>query len=248
MSWAELKEDLAKEITILLYEAGMIRTWYRDKAEGWTLISGIWSPVYVNLRNLGSHPKILKKVGIALSRLIKKECNSVNRVVGIATAGVPISSAIAIEGRYPAGYTRKIQGVKKVEDFLKKIKEYGQHQMIEGEFENGDEVILTDDLVTKLDSKLIAVEQFRTEMDRRDLKVNCDKIIVLLDRQQGAEELAKKNGLSLYSLIPFKTKAIDWLKDTLSNIEYDILKDYLNNSEKYQDRKIQKELEKQALK
>ncbi|MHA1727341.1 MAG: orotate phosphoribosyltransferase [Promethearchaeota archaeon] len=246
MSWKKEKEEISREIIEMLYDVGIIRTWYCDKPEGWTLHSGLWSPVYINLRPLASFPEILKKVGLALGRLLKEDCKSVTRVVGIATAGVPISAAITLETGYPSGYTRKIEGVKSAEEFRKKISEYGQHSMIEGVFEDGDDVILVDDLVTRLTSKLIAVEQFRVEMKRRNVKAKSDKLLVLLDREQGAEKMAQENGLKLFSLIPFKTKGIGWLKEKISGIEYKVLSDYLENTEKYQDKELQEELKKQA--
>jgi orotate phosphoribosyltransferase len=248
MQWKDEKDKLGKEITEMLYDAGMIRTWYKDKAEGWTLISGLWSPLYISLRPLGSHPEILKKVGYAMGRIIKEECKNVNRVVGIATAGVPIATAISLEANIPMAYTRKIEGVKNVEDFRSKITEYGQHDLIEGEFNNGDQVILVDDLVTMLSSKLVAIEQFKAEMIRRKTTASCDSVIVLLDREQGAEKLAETNQLRLFSLIPFKSKALNWLKNKFSKIEYDVLTDYLANTDKYQNKTLQEDLKSKAIK
>ena len=79
-------------------------------------------------------------------------------------------------------------------------------------------------------------------MKNRNVDANSDKLLVLLDREQGAQKMAEDNNLKLYSLIPFKTKGIDWLKDTFSELEFKILKDYLENSEKYQDENLQNEL------
>lgn len=250
MSWKEKKDVLGKEIIEMLYDSQMIRTWYRDKPEGWTLHSGLWSPVYINLRHLGSYPEVFKKVGSAMGQLIKnegKEFKGVNKVVGIATAGVPIAAAIGIVCGIPCGYTRKMEGVSNVDEFKKKITQYGQHAMVEGYFENGDEIVLIDDLVTKMSSKLIAVEQFRAEMKRRNVNAKSNKILVLLDREQGAQKTAEENGLKLYSLIPFKTNGVNWLKDRFTSLEYEIISDYLLNSDKYQDEIIQNNLKNQAI-
>ena len=232
----------------MLYDSQMIRTWYRDKPDGWILHSGLWSPVYINLRHLGSYPAVFKKVGSALGEMIKNECNGVNKVVGIATAGVPISAAIGIEASLPCGYTRKIEGVSNVDEFRKKISEYGQHAIVEGFFENGDEIVMADDLVTRMTSKLIAIEQFRAEMKRRNVNAKSNKILVLLDREQGAQKTAEANGLELFSLIPFKTKGVNWLKNRFSTLEYEVISDYLLNSDKYQNETIQNNLKNQANK
>lgn len=245
-AWAGKKEKMGKEIAEALYDYGMIKTWYRDKPEGWTLHSGLWSPFYVNLRNLGAYPELFKKVGKYLAELIKNETPSINCVVGIATAGVPIASVIASEGGFPLGYTRKIEGVKTAEDFQAAITKYGQHAMVEGVFNDGDSIALVDDLVTRLSSKLIAVEQFREEMKRRNVKADSKTIIVLLDREQGAKEMAAQHGLELYSLIPFRTKGIHWLKDKLTNIEYETITGYLSDFNNYQDATVRESLKKAA--
>jgi len=242
MNWDEEKEKIGKEILGLLYDENMIDTWYKSKPEGWILFSGLWSPLYINLRHLGSYPRILKKVGYALGRLIREECKNIDRIVGIASAGVPIASAISLEHNIPMCYTRKLEGIKSIKDFLGKISEYGQHNLVEGLIQEEDNIALVDDLVTKLDSKLIALEQLKTEAKKRKIDINCKNIIVILDREQGAEELAKKNGLNLYSLIPFNSKGIHWLKDKFSDIENEIINDYLINTEKYQDKDIQEKL------
>ena len=245
VEWEEEKEKLGKDIIGMLYDSGMVKTWYRDKPEGWILHSGLWSPVYVNLRMLGSYPEVFAKVGYALGCVMKEECPESNKVVGIATAGVPISAAIGLKAGYPSGYTRKIEGVKTAEEFKEKISQYGQHSMVEGEFKHGDDVVLVDDLVTKLSSKLIAVEQFRAEMKRKNIRAVTNKILVLLDREQGAQKMAAENNLKLFSLIPFKTHGIGWLKDKFSGIEYEVISDYLNNPDKYQDKKLQMKLQKE---
>ena len=42
--------------------------------------------------------------------------------------------------------------------------------------------------------------------------------------------------------VPFTSKGIYWLKDKLSKIEYEIIIDYLKNTEKYQDKDLQQKL------
>jgi uridine monophosphate synthetase len=242
MNWIEEKEKLGKEVLELLYDANMIDTWYKSRPEGWTLFSGLWSPLYINLRSLGSHPEILKKIGHALGRLIQQECKNIDTIVGIASAGVPIATAISLENNIPMCYTRKIEGVKTLDDFQNKISQYGQHNLVEGDIKEGGNFSLVDDLVTKLDSKLIALEQLKLEASRRKIRISCKNIIVILDREQGAETLAKKNELILSSLIPFNSKGIFWLKEKFSDIEYEIINDYLKNTEKYQDINLQEEI------
>jgi len=241
MTWKEEKEELGKEITRLLYEKGLIKTWYRDNPGGWTLVSGLWSPFYIQLRPLPSYPELLRKVGYALGKMIKEECEDVNKVVGVAMAGIPLVSAISILEGIPSLWTRKI-AVRSSDEFEKYIQSYGEHTLVEGEFEEGDRIAVIDDLATKFYSKLIAIEQINHEAKKRGLKVECKHVVVLLDREQGAGEVASQHGSSLHSLIPFKSNGIEWLKNSLSEIEYKVITEYLRDEGKYQDAEVQKEL------
>jgi uridine monophosphate synthetase len=243
MSWQEEKEKLGNEIMLDLYKKGMIKTWFRDNPQGWTLVSGLWSPFYIQLRPLSSYPELLKKVGYALGNLIKKECEDVNRIIGVATAGIPIATAISLLENIPSCFTRKLEGVRSLGDFNSFVKEYGEHSMIEGILDNGDTIGIVDDLVTKFDSKLLAIEQLELEIKVRRLEnVTCSDVIVLLDREQGAKEIAKDYGLNLHWLIPFMSKGLKWLEEVFADQEYEVIVDYLQDNEKYQDPSLQEDL------
>ncbi|MCD6403520.1 MAG: hypothetical protein J7K98_04315 [Candidatus Aenigmarchaeota archaeon] len=249
MDWLEEKEKLGKEIISFLFRNGLIKTWYRHKPEGWKMVSGLWSPFYIQLRlipSLKNAREILKKIGYGLGKLIKAEADEVTKVAGVAMAGIPIALSITMETSIPSCYTRKLPGVKKLEDLEKILKEYGEHKLVEGEIENGDKLAIVDDLVTRFDSKLVALRQIMLELKKRKLRAECKHVVVLVDREQGAYETAKRYGIELHSLIPFKTKGIEWLRDELEEIEYQTIKDYLLNPEKYQNPETQRELKQKA--
>ena len=120
--------------------------------------------------------------------------------------------------------------------------------MIEGVLEDGDAVGIVDDLVTKFDSKVVALKQLEFERAVRGLKhVTCSDVIVVLDREQGAKEIAREYGVTLHSLIPFMSKGVEWLKDVLADQEYVVIVDYLNDTDKYQDPRVQAELSEIAM-
>ena len=241
MKWESRKEEIGREIVRSLYDNKMILTWCRDNPEGWKLASGKWSPFYINLRELPAFPALLKKVGSGLAELVKSEIPDGDLLVGLAMAGIPIATAISIEGMIPSAFTRKVEG--EIGDFDSVIKQYGKHSLVEGRLEEGKNVILVDDLVSYFTSKTQGIKIVEYEARRRNLSNLAVKdILVLLDREQGGKEEAKSAGVSLHSMIPFKSKGIHWLKDDFSKVEYEIITRYLDNPEDYQDEKVQREL------
>lgn len=248
MKKIETQESYAAYLVKKLYAHGMIKTWFRDRPEGWTLVSGLWSPLYIQLRILSSYPDLLKKAGEALAALIKEKIPHATQLVGIAMAGIPIAVATALAGGFPCAMTRKIEGIRSVSDFEEKIKSYGEHSMVEGELKSGDRLVLIDDLVTKFDSKLIALKQVKHEIHRRSLDdVTCCDVLVIFDREQGAKDAAQKAGINLYSLIPFRSLGLDWLSDVMDKREIDVVREYLKDSSKFQDKELQKELQQESL-
>ncbi len=53
------------------------------------LISGLYSPVYIQLRPLLSYPAAFKTVCGAMAELIANETPEINRVIGLAMAAFP---------------------------------------------------------------------------------------------------------------------------------------------------------------
>ena len=241
MEWDKEKQYLGKKIIKNLFEMGIIKTWEQDKPEGWILVSGLWSPFYIQLRKICSHPRLLKNIGHAMGKMIEHECRG-NKLLGIAMAGIPIATAISLSMNIPACFTRKMEGIRSREDFKKKVASYGEHSFIEGEMRDGDIFVAIDDLVTGFNSKMVAFEQLEYEAQKRNISVTCKEVAVLIDREQGAEKTAQKFGIGLYSLIPFQSKGLEWLREYLTKREYEIISDYLVHPEKYQDPKIQSRL------
>jgi len=247
MSWIEEKKTLAREVLALLYENRMIRTFYRDRAQGWTLISGLYSPLYIQLRPLASFPHVFEKVCRAMCRVVKEEAPEITRVVGIAMAGVPIAAGMSLAGGIPAGFTRKMENVKSLASFRVAIASYGEHSLLEGEMESGDRIALVDDLVTRFDSKLIALEQVRHEIQKRSLSdVECRKVAVVLDREQGGMEAAATAGVELLSLIQFRTTGLPLLEGAMHRVEWETISRYLHEPDYFQQKDVQERIAKLA--
>jgi orotate phosphoribosyltransferase len=172
-----------------------------------TLKSGKKSPYYLDLRILPSFPVLLKGIVQEMKSLVPQE---VNRLGGILSAGVPIASYLSYLTDLPMFYVRK------------QSKDYGKKKLIEGIIEEGDNVLLIDDLITDGGSKLPAIKA----VEEAGGKV--EGILVILDREQGGKDTLEKEGYSLYSLMKV-TEVMDILlkKEAISKNKYDTVVNYI---------------------
>ena len=246
-------DELGKEIVGMLYDAGMIKFFPNNNSDGWMLHSGIWSPFYIQMRPIFSTPRskhFMDVIGDAMTQLIE-DTGNFSKLVGVASAGVPISVIASYKSEIPFCYTRRVGNFRTLADFRQyrmKIEEqgtgldYGEHSLLEGILEDGDNVILIDDLITTGDSKLIAKESVEYEARRQGKEVTVNTVAVVMDREQGGTEKLAEEGLRVRSLIPFKTKGIQWLEDRLDERVFALVVDYLDDSTRYQDREYREKL------
>jgi uridine monophosphate synthetase len=76
----------------------------------------------------------------------------------------------------------------------RETKDYGTRATIEGEFTPGETVAVLDDVATTGETKLEALDKLR----QAGLRVN--DVVVLVDREQGAEAVLKGQGVRLSSV------------------------------------------------
>ncbi len=227
-------QQLGEEIMSGLYDSGLFRTWYRHQPEGWTLVSGLWSPVYLQLRELCSNPRLLAAAGEALGRLVERYVPDADCLVGVAFGGIPLAVAASLATGIPAAMTRKIAG-RDEHATSEALASYGQHAAVEGALTSGARLVLIDDLVTGFDSKLSAAKQVMFEVARRGLQdVRCTDVAVLIDREQGGDVAARAHGFELHSMIRLRSQGLDWLRPRLEPIEYAVLTAYFDNPVPFQ--------------
>lgn len=246
--WGIRKTNFGRQLLQTLYEGRLFKTWLRDKPEGWELVSGYWSPFYIQMRNLPSHPTLFAMVSKALSELIQNEAPKVNRLIGLASTGVPIAAAAAMVMGMPMGYTRKLPGVRNISDLELPSSDYGAHVLVEGDLADGDHLAIVDDVAVRFTSKELAIRQIALEVERRGLSdVKIDSVAVLIDREQGATAAAKSYGVSVISLLRLRSEGFEWLKEIALNREFEVIYEYLKNQEHFQDPAVQEELRREAV-
>jgi orotate phosphoribosyltransferase len=149
------------------------------------LASGLLSPYYVDLRLIPSNPEAFQRtVAMYASVFEPNLIKRTQRLAGVPTAGIAYAAVVAINLSKPLLYVRKEQ------------KEHGHERRIEGLLQPGDRVVILDDVATTGTSLLEAADAIRAEGG-----VVADAV-VLLDRQQGADENLRRSGVKLH---PFAT-------------------------------------------
>lgn len=150
------------------------------------LSSGKESDYYIDARLTTLHPE-----GVSLiSRIFLEEIRRDEKItaVGGPTMGAdPIVGALLSES-HRAGYP--------LTGFLvrKKEKDHGTAKLIEGGLRPEDGAAIVEDVVTTGGSVILAVDAVRS------LGAEVRKALVVVDREDGADENLKKIGVELYSI------------------------------------------------
>ena len=160
------------------------------KFGSFTLKSGLQSPIYIDLRQVITYPKLLKQIGAAYLPVLKEL--KFDRIAGLPYAAIPIATAVSLQGNYPMIYPRK------------EVKTYGTKAEIEGEYHAGETVVVLDDLATTGGSKFEAIEKLT------GVGLVVRDVVVLVDSQSGAKESLVQAGYSMYSVLTISELLAHW--------------------------------------
>ncbi len=156
----------------MLEECGAVK--YGD----FTLTSGKKSDYYVDIKLASTKPWILKEIAGAMHPHVDGGV-----IAGMELGAVPIATALALETGLPFVIIRKEK------------KGHGTKGRIEGELEQDCTVTVVEDVIT---TGLSSVETVRVI---REQGARINRVLVVVDRQEGGREALEDAGVELISLL-----------------------------------------------
>ncbi|XVH32931.1 orotate phosphoribosyltransferase [Haloferacaceae archaeon DSL9] len=143
------------------------------------LSHGGTSDYYVDKYLFETDPTCLELIAEAFAERVA----DAPKLAGVALGAVPLVAVTAVETGTPYVIARK------------KAKEYGTANRIEGRLEDGEAVVVLEDIATTGQSAVDAAEALR------DAGAVVDRVLVVVDREEGAAELLAEHDLALDSLV-----------------------------------------------
>jgi len=120
-----------------------------DTKNPFTWASGWKSPIYCDNRKTLSYHKIRTYIRQEFVRLIAEEFGNIDVIAGVATGGIAQGALVAQDIGLPFVYVRATE------------KKHGLGNQIEGVIEEGQSVVVVEDLISTGGSSLKAVEALR---------------------------------------------------------------------------------------
>ena len=143
------------------------------------LAHGGTSEYYVDKYRFETDPRCLETVAEAFADRIDDDA----KLAGVALGAVPLAAATSVVAGVPYVIARKQR------------KEYGTANLIEGRLEEGEEVVVLEDIVTTGTSLVDAIEALR------EAGATVERALVVVDREEGGRENVEEAGVELEALV-----------------------------------------------
>ncbi|RLI59161.1 MAG: orotate phosphoribosyltransferase [Candidatus Thorarchaeota archaeon] len=143
------------------------------------LTSGAVSDYYINIKKASTNPKVLKKI----TEMMAEYVEGYDVIAGMELGAVPLAVSLSLETNIPYVIVRKEK------------REHGTGKKIEGGDVKNKKVLVVEDVTTSGGSVIKAVKTLREN------QALVDKVLVVVDRESGAEEKLLNIDIRLISLI-----------------------------------------------
>ncbi len=173
-------QNTAKRIAQILLEKNCVI--FRP-SDPFIYASGLKGPIYCDNRKILSHPQERNIILDEFSKLIVDKDLKFDYIAGLATAGIPMATMIAMTLNWPLAYIRS------------KPKSHGKGNQVEGDVKENTTLLLVEDLVNQASSLEEAYNGLINE------KLHADSCLSIVDYEMpAAKDRLNKMELDLYSL------------------------------------------------
>jgi orotate phosphoribosyltransferase len=170
-----------KELFDLISEVSLLRGEF-------TLRSGRKSKYYLDKYLFEADPKALRELGERFARHVTP---ATTLIAGAELGGVALAASASMAANLPMVIIRNAK------------KDYGTQKMYEGKLEAGDTVLLVEDIATTGGQVLEAAKTIA------EAGAKVEKIVAVIDRQEGARENIEAAGYVFESLMTKTDLGID---------------------------------------
>ena len=148
-----------------------------------TLASGAKSSYYIDIKKASTNPKVLKIIAEEMSIKLKESNLKIDRIAGVVLGSVPLAAALSLETNIPYIMIRKEK------------KDHGTGKLIEGELNNGENVLVVEDVITSAGSSINAINTIRENGGV------VENVFSVIDREAGGSDNLKNIGVKLTPLV-----------------------------------------------
>jgi orotate phosphoribosyltransferase len=204
-------------VALHLWELGAVKI---NLESPFKLVSGNYSPIYVNCRQVISSVVFADLFSAATRLLCAARKIRYDILAGGETAGIPLAAFLSRSFGLPMVYVRK------------EAKEHGIASKVEGGDVKDRRVLLVEDLITDAGSKLVFANAIRKVGGK------ITDTIVIFDRLQGGEKKLQEEGIALHSITNMEValseaNAVGWI----TSAQLSGVKEYLSSPRAWHQRR-----------
>lgn len=177
------QQEVALKLAGMLLEINAVKI---QAQEPFTWASGWTSPIYCDHRLILSYPEIRAYCREQLAKTIQHNFIEVDKVCGVATGAIAHGALAADKLRLPFIYVRS------------KAKGHGTQSLVEGKVEQGEHVVVVEDLISTGGSAMKAINGLK--------ETGCEVVGLATLVSYGfqiAEDLFKTEAITHYSLTDY---------------------------------------------
>jgi orotate phosphoribosyltransferase len=147
------------------------------------LRSGRRSSYYLDKYRLETEPALLRELGSRIAAAAAERAPGATRLAGPELGAVALAAAASLASGLPFLIVRK------------QAKGYGTGNLLEGDFEKGEEICLVEDVVTTGGAAVDAVDALRAA------GLACRVAVCVVDREEGGADALARLGVRLVPLL-----------------------------------------------